>query len=204
MWRDVMADPVFGDGDFDRTADLHRRLSELVRKASECRIVVITLGLVEVFYDTRTSLYANTPPNLGSSAARYEFGVLAYRDVMDALDRTHALLSRFGHPDLQILVTVSPVPLDATFTGTDIVAANTYSKALLRSAAGEWSHSHPNVHYFPSYEIVMNSARDRAWFMDGRHVRREMVTHIMQTFADAYAPRRANAGAVALATDAPG
>jgi hypothetical protein len=37
----------------------------------------------------------------------------------------------------------------------------------------------------------MNSARDRVWFMDGRHVRHDMVAHIMETFADAYAPRQA-------------
>jgi hypothetical protein len=69
--------------------------------------------------------------------------------------------------------------------------ANTHSKSLLRSAAGEWSQINGNVHYFPSYEIVMNSARDRVWFMDGRHVRHDMVAHIMETFADAYAPRQA-------------
>ncbi|TMG11273.1 MAG: hypothetical protein E6I00_10585 [Chloroflexi bacterium] len=105
-----------------------------------------------------------------------------------------ATLDRHGHPDVEILVTVSPVPLDATFTGTDIVMATTYSKSLLRSAAGEWSQSKRNVHYFPSYEIVMNSARDRAWFMDGRHVRQDMVAHIMQTFANAYAPHPALGG----------
>jgi hypothetical protein len=77
---------------------------------------------------------------------------------------------------------------------------------LLRAAAGEWSQSNANVHYFPSYEIVMNSARDQAWFMDGRHVRHEMAAHVMRTFADAYAPARLlqasgrdNAGPVTVA-----
>ncbi len=194
LWRDVMADPVFGDGDFDRTLDLHGRLSDVMRRAADCRIVVITLGLVEVFHDTRTGLYANTTPHLTASPGRYEFGVLTYPEVMDALERIYRLLSEHGHPDVEILVTVSPVPLDATFTGTDIVMATTYSKSLLRSAAGEWSQSKGNVHYFPSYEIVMNSARDRAWFMDGRHVRQDMVAHIMQTFANAYAPHPALGG----------
>jgi hypothetical protein len=161
-----------------------------MRRAADCRIVVITLGLVEVFQDTRTGLFANTTPHLTASPGRYEFGVLTYREVMDALERIHRLLSEHGRSDVEILVTVSPVPLSATFTGTDIVMANTYSKSLLRSAAGEWSQSNGNVHYFPSYEIVMNSARDRAWFMDGRHVRHDMVAHVMQLFADAYAPAR--------------
>ncbi len=148
LWRDVVADPVFGDGDFDRTLDLHGRLSDVMRRVADCRIVVITLGLVEVFHDTRTGLYANTTPHLSASPGRYEFGVLTYPEVMSALERIHRLLSE------------------------------------------QWSQSNGNVHYFPSYEIVMNSARDRAWFMDGRHVRHDMVAHIMQTFADAYAPSR--------------
>jgi hypothetical protein len=191
MWRDVMAEPVFGDGDFDGTLDLHRRLSDITRRAANCRIVVITLGLVEVFHDTKTGLYANTTPHLTASPGRYEFGVLTYPEVMDALERIHRVLSEHGHRDVEILVTVSPVPLAGTYTGTDIVMANTHSKSLLRSAAGEWSQINGNVHYFPSYEIVMNSARDRVWFMDGRHVRHDMVAHIMETFADAYAPRQA-------------
>jgi hypothetical protein len=109
---------------------------------------------------------------------------------MDALDRIHRLLSEHGHPQLEILVTVSPVPLDATFTGADVVTANSYSKSVLRAAASEWSQNHRNISYFPSYEIVMNSARDRAWFMDGRHVRHDMVAHVMEVFADAYARQR--------------
>jgi len=191
LWRDVMAEQVFGDADFDRTLDLHGRLSHVMRRVANCRIVVITLGLVEVFHDTKTGLYTNSTPHLVASPGRYEFGVLTYAEVMDALERIHSVLSEYGHPDVEILVTVSPVPLAGTFTGTDIVIANTHSKSLLRSAAGEWSQSHGNVHYFPSYEIAMNSARDRVWFMDGRHVRQDMVAHIMQTFADAYAPRPA-------------
>ena len=190
-WRDVMACAVFGDGDFDRTLDLHHRLRDVMRRAANCRIVVITLGLVEVFHDSQTGLFTNTTPHLTASPGRYEFGVLTYPEVMDALGRIYRVLSEYGHPEVEILVTVSPVPLDATFTGTDIVTANTYSKSLLRSAAGEWAQNNGNVHYFPSYEIVMNSARDRAWFMDGRHVKRDMVAHIMQTFADAYTPRPA-------------
>jgi GSCFA family len=192
-WRDVMADAVFGDGDLDRTLDLHSRLTDVMRRVAGCRIVVITLGLAEVFFDTWSGLFTNKTPHLSASPGRYEFGVLTYLEVMDALDRVYRVLSEFGHPKLEILVTVSPVPLEATFTGMDVVTANTYSKAVLRAAATEWTQRHINVHYFPSYEVVMNSARDRAWFMDGRHVRHEMVAHVMQIFADAYAPQRAQA-----------
>ncbi len=82
-------------------------------------------------------MYTNVTPDLTASPGRYEFGVLTYPEVMSALERIHRVLSEHGHTDVQILVTVSPVPLGATFTGTDVVLANTYSKSLLRTAAGE-------------------------------------------------------------------
>lgn len=47
------------------------------------------------------------------------------------------------------------------------------------------------MNHFPSYEMVMNSLRDRTCFMDGRHVRGDVVDRIMRTFADAYATRPA-------------
>jgi len=182
-----MAFPAFGDKPLEQMVELHHRLSEVVQRLPKCRIVIITLGLVELFVDTWSGFFTNTTPWLTASPGRYEFGVLTYEEVMSALERIHRLLSERGHPEIQILVTVSPVPLDATFTGGDIVVANTYSKSVLRTAASQWAEAHDNVYYFPSYEIVMNSARERAWLADGRHVRAEMVGHIMHTFADTYA-----------------
>jgi GSCFA family protein len=87
---------------------------------------------------------------------------------------------------VQIVVTVSPVPLMATFSGEDIVVANTYSKLLLRTVAQEWAEAHRNVHYFPSYEIVQNSDRVVTWEEDLRHVKGEVTNHIMELFLRHY------------------
>ena len=50
-----------------------------------------------------------------------------------------------------------------TFSTMDIVVANTWAKSLLRAVAQEWASAHPNVDYFPSYEIVQNSDRAAVW-----------------------------------------
>jgi hypothetical protein len=186
-WIDPYANPVFERGSRDMTLDLRRRLTSLTRKVADCRVVVITLGLIEAWFDTQTSLYTNsTPPLVAPFRDRFEFRVLRFDEVMKAFADVHELLTRFGHPELEIVVTVSPVPLLATFTGQDVVMANTRSKALLRAAASEWSDCHRNVHYFPSYEMVVNSNRDLTWEQDGRHVRNEVVAHIMHYFMNAY------------------
>jgi len=96
------------------------------------------------------------------------------------------LLSSYGHPDFHVVVTVSPVPLMNTFSTMDIVVANTWAKSLLRAVAQEWASAHPNVAYFPSYEIVQNSDRAAVWEDDLRHVRGQGAQHIMELFLRKY------------------
>ena len=158
------------------------------RRAAECRVVIITLGLVEAWRDKEADSFINSTPffSLDLHPERYEFHVTNFSQNLANLERIHALLSRFGHPDVQIVVTVSPVPLMATFSNQDIVLANTYSKSLLRTVAQQWATAHENVDYFPSYEIVLNSERAQTWDPDLRHVRPEVTRHIMNLFLATY------------------
>ncbi len=73
-----------------------------------------------------------------------------------------------------------------TFSSMDIVVANTWAKSLLRAVAQEWAAAHPNVDYFPSYEIVQNSDRAAVWESDLRHVRSAVVQHIIDLFVRNY------------------
>ncbi|MEP6955978.1 MAG: GSCFA domain-containing protein [Chthoniobacterales bacterium] len=175
----------------DRAETLRRRsiLRQVNARIASCRVVVMTLGLVEVWRDLETNTFINTTPPPEAIARyprRYEFHVSNFAENLSNLETIHGLLSRFGHRETQIVTTVSPVPLMATFSDQDIVIANTYSKSLLRTAAQEWAAAHDNVHYFPSYEIVMNSARDAAWLEDLRHVQGRLVNHIMDLFVRDY------------------
>jgi hypothetical protein len=167
-----------------------RELIQMVnRRAAHCRVIIVTLGLIEVWRDTLTDTFLNsTPPfdALRLDPERYEFHVTDFSQNLASLERIHSLFARFGHPDVQIVVTVSPVPLMATFSDQDIVLANTYSKSLLRTVAQHWAAAHENVHYFPSYEIVQNSDRAQTWAEDLRHVKGAVVNHIMRIFLENY------------------
>jgi hypothetical protein len=186
-WHDPHAHPIFGRLPLQTALDQHTTLTNLTAGITSCRVVVITLGLIEAWFDTRLGLYANSTPWLVQHVQdRYRFRVLDHREVMDALHAVHSILSKFGHREVEIVVTVSPVPLEATFTGEDIVIANMHSKSLLRTAASEWAAGYRNVHYFPSYEIATNSDRNATWHLDGRHVRADAVAHILDVFARAY------------------
>jgi hypothetical protein len=169
---------------------IHRRqiIQMVTRRISQCRVVIITLGLVEVWRDNVANVFINQliPRMHTSYPDRYELHVTNFVENLSNLERVHGLLSQFGHQDIQIVVTVSPVPLEATFSGEDVVIANTHSKSLLRAVAQEWAAAHKNVHYFPSYEIVQNSDRRLTWEEDMRHVKGDVVLHIMSLFLRNY------------------
>jgi hypothetical protein len=182
-FADPHVNPTFDWGDLEETLRRRRILTDVTRRVAGCRLVVITLGLIEAWFDTHTGLYTNsTPPADPRDPQRFRLHVLSYDQVRDALAEIHGLLSVYGHPELEIVTTTSPVPLQATFTGQDVVVANMHSKSLLRTAAAEWAAAHDDVHYFPSYETVMCSEREATWEADGRHVRGEVAHRIMEQF----------------------
>ena len=173
----------------DETFRRREMIQMVTRRVAECRVVFMTLGLGEVWRDTATDTFLNTGPTadvVRRYPNRYEFHVTGYARNLANLEELHALLSRFGHPDVRIVVTVSPVPLMATFSPDDVVSANTYSKAMLRTVAQEWAAAHSNVDYFPSFEVVQNSDRAIAWSQDARHVEGKVVNHIMAIFRKHY------------------
>jgi tetratricopeptide (TPR) repeat protein len=114
-----------------------------------------------------------------------------------------ALVRRHGHPDARMLLTVSPVPFKATFTGEDALAANCYSKSVQRAACEAFARAHDDVDYFASYEAVTLSDRSLAFEEDNIHVRRELVGQIMRDVIKAYAPSLDIGEDIALPTAPP-
>ena len=172
-------------------AQCARRLVEgAVQGVRQCRIVIITLGLSEVWLDTRTGLHINaTPPiqALKADRERFVFEVQSYDEILADLEAIHEALSRRGHPEFKILITVSPVAFKSTLRGEDVICANTYSKAVLRTAVEAFRLAHENVDYFPSLEIAMHSPRRAVYKDDNRHVLPQAVSTIVDRFLAEYA-----------------
>jgi len=155
---------------------------EAVRQATasvkDCRVVIITLGLTEVWYDKIHDVYINEHPrprSLEAEPERFVLRVLSFDQTMDYLRRIVDVIAKFGRPDSQIIVTVSPVPLTSTHRPVDVMVANTYSKSVLRTAAEHIVAERDNVHYFPSYESIILSDRQRAYNSDMVHIEMELV-----------------------------
>jgi GSCFA family len=189
LFYDPHTNPALQLASLEETIHRHQIIESVTRRIGQCRVVIITLGLAEVWRDKVADVFLNhtpIPEALRTHRDRYEFHVTNFAQNLSNLEHVHTLLSRFGHPDVQTVVTVSPVPLMATFSGEDVVIANTYSKSVLRTVAQEWAAAHKNVHYFPSYEIVQNSDRLVTWEEDLRHVKGEVAKHIMKLFLRHY------------------
>jgi hypothetical protein len=176
----------------DQVRALRAYAEALYGRFAECRVVVITLGLAEIWRDRRSGLALNkTPPEslIRAEPDRFVLQVMDYGEILAELEAIHAVLSRHGHPDFRMLATVSPVPLMATFRDVDVLAANAYSKAVQRAALEAFVQARDNVDYFPSYETVTLSDRRLAFDEDNRHVLGPVVDRVVDRFLAAYAPK---------------
>jgi tetratricopeptide (TPR) repeat protein len=154
------------------------RISAIYRKLAVSHAVIITLGLIEAWFDHRNGGYINLSPPKSVAAAdpgRFELHVQDYNEVVAQLRALVALLGEVCPADHRIILTVSPVPLGATFTGSDVAVANCYSKSVLRAAAEAAVAEFDHIEYFPSYESVTLSERALAFAEDQIHVTGPLV-----------------------------
>jgi len=162
---------------------------ELVKNATKANIIILTLGLIETWFHKPSGLYVNRidPKFLVCHADEFELHLLDVLDTVECLEEIYALLhEKHETGNFRFVITVSPVPLESTFTNEDIVIANATSKAVLRAAAAEFVSRHNDVDYFPSYEMVTYSDRSIAWRPDLIHVNPDMVSHIVNIFCKTY------------------
>jgi hypothetical protein len=93
--------------------------------------------------------------------------------------------------NVPIILTVSPVPLLATFRGVSAVSANSVSKAILRVAVDQiMSLNLDNVYYWPSYEVFKDIAphiKDSSFQSDvTNHPHNYIVKDVVNLFFDNY------------------
>jgi hypothetical protein len=128
---------------------LRRILYGVFEKAFDCDAVIVTLGLIECWLDTKTGQYVEFSDNLTQHADkdRFVFRRLTFQEAYDFTRNSIDLLGADGKRS--VLLTASPVPIMRTFTGDDVIIANTYSKSVLRAVAGQIAEEYPNVDYLP-------------------------------------------------------
>ena len=158
---------------------------ETKRLFDEAEVFIITLGLSEIWYDEPTgAVFWRAVPLDKFDASRHRFRVSTVEENKRNLQEIRRLIRRF-RPDARIVITISPIPLTATFRPATCMSANAVSKAVLRAAVDEfYRETRPTdmkVHYFPSYDMVMYGF-DNQWRADRRHIYPHVLNFNMQVF----------------------
>lgn len=152
---------------------------------TQSKWLVFTLGLTEAWRSRTDGAIYPVAPGVGAGAFsedRYEFVNFSASEVSSDLS---AFIERIKsvNPNVTILLTVSPVPLIATYERRHVWVSTTFSKAALRVAVDEAERKFDNVIYFPSYEIITSPAAGARYFDDDlRQVRKIGVKHVMRIF----------------------
>lgn len=175
-----------------REVDLDRDVHlEAVRRAIDAMSVfVFTLGLTETWMDRRDGAVYPLAP--GVAGGRYDESIHAFHNL-DVAEVAHDLqwsldFIRSRNPDVKFILTVSPVPLNATALDRHVSVSTAYSKAVLRVAAEQVAAANDLCDYYPSYEIITSSVTRSAYFGDdARDIREDGVQHVMSLFLKHYA-----------------
>ena len=166
-------------------ADRRQHLAAVRRAFESLHVLVFTLGLTECWQSMEDGAALPLVPGVAGGTydpARYTCLNLGVDDVVADMTRFIAALRRVN-PACAVVLTVSPVPLNATAFDRHVVVSSTYSKAVLRVAAERVCTTLDRVHYFPAFEIVTApSARGLYFAEDLRTVTSAGVDHVMSLF----------------------
>lgn len=147
-------------------------------------VFVLTFGLSEVWYDAETNnVFWRSVPKEFYDPERHLFRVSTVEENRDNIDAIYQLI-RKHRPDAKIIVTLSPIPLIATFRGESCITANSVSKSVLRVAIDEVMRARKAegyLHYWPSYELIMDVFR-APFIEDRRHIDPVILDFIMTQF----------------------
>ena len=163
--------------EIDRIAD------EQFRSAD---IIVVTIGLIEAWYRRCTGHFFRQFPCDQERSQDLAFKRLTVQEMLDDLENIYRIIS--NNTKASLILTVSPIPLGATFINEHVRIANVESKSRIRAAVSEFVERHEKVHYFHSFELV-STAECLSDFMmqDGRHVHRHAADYIVQQFLSKFA-----------------
>ncbi len=170
----------------EAVADRTRHLAAVRTLFETLDVFIFTLGLTEHWRSRETGAVYPAAPGCGLGgtfdAARHEFHNSTVAEVTAEMAAFITALAEVN-PKARLILTVSPVPLAATFSGQHVLLATGYSKAVLRVAAQQIADSFAHVAYFGSYEIVTATGDSAASFeADRRSVSDQAVAQVIACF----------------------
>ena len=180
-WQDPYRRCVFSDTKTKLLSEI-RRLDDIFGEAlKNSDVIIITLGLTEVFVKSDGNVICGAPGYRGGGGHDCSFLASNYVQNYENIKKVVEYLAEVN-PTCNLVLTVSPVPFYSTFRGLDHLIANTASKSILRAVADEITKNYNNVYYFHSYEMAICLNKQIVYRQDGRHIKVSYVEKIMSEF----------------------
>jgi hypothetical protein len=153
---------------------------------------VFTIGLAEVWQDRESgAVFWRGVPKEIFDAGRHVFRLTTVEENARNLQEIVTLIRQMN-AEAPIVLTLSPVPLLATFREISCLTADCVSKSVLRVAIDQvMTERIQGLYYWPSFEIVKWVGATLPWSAYGeggsaRDVNRAVVAAIIDTFVEAY------------------
>ncbi|WP_210447113.1 GSCFA domain-containing protein [Vibrio crassostreae] len=152
-------------------------------------VFVFTLGLTEAWLSRKDGAVLPLAPGVVGGEfdkSKYEFVNFTVDQIVEDFTKFQEILYEVN-PSAKILLSVSPVPLKATYANSHVLVANTYSKSVLRVAAEKICSLSSSIDYYPSFEIITgNYNRGEYYEADFRSVKSSGVHHVMNLLVKHY------------------
>lgn len=149
-------------------------------------VFILTFGLSEIWYDEPTGgVFWRAVPMRHYDANRHKFRVCSFQETKEHIEEIISLIKKHV-PHAKIIMTVSPIPLIATFRPISCITANSASKALIKAALDETirelsADRRQDIFYFPALEAI-NECFPNRFVDDGRHMHPMIVPAVMRLF----------------------
>lgn len=141
--------------------------------------IIITYGTAWVYKRNETNDIVSNCHKM--PAQNFTKELLTEKKIIESFEGLYQNLKAVN-PSCNIMLTVSPVR-----HVKDTITLNSVSKSILRTACHTLSELHPNVVYFPSYEIMLDDLRDyRFYKSDMLHPSSDAEEYIWEKLAEAY------------------
>jgi tetratricopeptide (TPR) repeat protein len=158
-------------------------------------VFILTLGVAAAFFDRTTGAFVLPRPSALNSRALAEKYQFRTASVQENVDNVRYLIDfvRSVAPGIRIVVTVSPVPILASFEHESAVQADCLSKSTMRLVAHEVVNNSgiQNILYWPSFEVFRWGGSNASNFYaadDGAawHVSEAKVAGTIRAFVDMF------------------
>ncbi|GEP06925.1 GSCFA domain-containing protein [Methylobacterium oxalidis] len=149
-------------------------------------VFVLTLGLTEGWRWRSDGAALPLAPGVAGGTFDPDLYTCVNAGAAEVLGDLQGFLERLWsvNPAARVIFTVSPVPMIATYMDRHVMESNSYSKSVLRVAAGEvCAGGDPRAVYFPAYDLVTSNVNANRYYNDDmRTINDAGVRHVMRLF----------------------